>query len=630
MRSPAAGYASGDARTRAGAELMIDPADASPAPISDYGLIGDTRTAALCSSRGSIDWLCLPRFDSDPIFGRLIGGDRAGSFVIRLGERADLVSRRYLPASTVLETRWRTRSSQVTLTEGMVSEVEHGLLPTMLLVRRLECRGGSVPVVVRFDPRGGEHHTAPRIQRRSSVLVCEWRSLAVGLHVEPEVAIEPGRVAEMTLAPGQPLTIAMTAARGEPLVYISPARAWEALERDHNLWRNWVNGIGDCGPFHDSVVRSLITLRLLTYSPSGAPVAAATTSLPEELGGERNWDYRYAWVRDASLGIAAFLGAGRVEEARAFLLWLLHASRLDRPRLPPMLSLDGKRAAPERVLDWPGYAESRPVRVGNNARDQHQLDCYGWVVDAAARLHEAGHGLYTETWRTMAGFADFVASRWLEPDAGLWEVRSPPAHHVHSKLMAWLALDRALQLSSHYRTRRRRTSRWAAAREALLHDVGRHGYDPTRKTFVRAYGSDDLDAALVRVPLLGFEHPGADRVIGTLGAVRHELGAGGPLLYRYQPGSDGVHGGEAAFLPCSYWLAESLAVSGRDDDAADVLEQLQRYDVGLGLLPEEIDPASGAFLGNFPQAFTHAGHVTAALAIRDARSARPSARIDAA
>jgi GH15 family glucan-1,4-alpha-glucosidase len=609
---------------------MIEPADGSAAPIADYGLIGDTRTAALCSSAGSIDWLCLPRFDSEPVFGRLVGGERAGSFVTKPADRADVVSRRYRANSTVLETRWRTASSEVRLVEGMVSEIEHELLPTMLLVRRLECRGEPASVVVRFDPRRGESHAEPRVQRRPSVLVYEWGSLAVGLHMQPELAIKPGRAVETTLMPGEPLTLAMTAARGEPLVYLSAARAWDTLMLDSERWAAWVNAIGDCGPFQDPVVRSLITLRLLTYSPSGAPVAAPTTSLPEEIGGVRNWDYRYAWVRDASLGVTAFLDSGRDDEARAFLFWLLHASRLDRPRLPPVLNLDGKPVPPERCLDWPGYADSRPVRVGNDARAQHQLDCYGWVVEAAARMNDAGHRLYSETWRAMAGHADLVASRWHEPDAGLWEVRSPPAHHVHSKLMGWVALDRALRLADAYPIRRHRRQRWEAARDALLADVWHHGYDPDRRAFVRAYGTQDLDAALVRVPVLGFEDPHSPRLVGTLNAVRRELGAGGPLLYRYLPGSDGLPGGEGAFLPCSFWLAEALAASGRTDEATALLEQLARFDAQLGLLPEEIEPATGAFLGNFPQALTHAAHVGAALAVRDADAARRPDRAGAA
>jgi GH15 family glucan-1,4-alpha-glucosidase len=363
-------------------------------------------------------------------------------------------------------------------------------------------------------------------------------------------------------------------------------------------------------------------MRLLTYSPSGAPVAAPTTSLPEQLGGSRNWDYRYAWPRDASIGIGAFLGVGLDDQARAFLYWLLHASRLDRPRLPAILTIHGRRLPPERELSWSGYANSRPVRFGNGAADQHQLDNYGWVIDAMWLLVRAGHCLYGETWRAAAAMADRVAARWRDPDAGLWEVRGEPAHYVHSKLMAWLALDRALRIADTHRTSTRRRARWAAARADIAADVRARGIDHDRGTLVRAYGRHDLDAALLILPLLGLEPVDSPLVGGTIDAVRRELGAGGPLLYRYPRGEDGLAGREGAFLPCSFWLVQALAATGAVDDANALMADLVDLGGPLGLYAEEADPDTGEQLGNFPQAFTHATVVQAALSLRDATTAR--------
>ncbi len=602
-----------------------EPVSALPLPaIADYGMIGDTRTAALCSALGSIDWLCLPRFDSEPVFGRLVGGQEAGTFTLApADEEARASGRRYRGDSAVLETTWRTPSSELTLTEGMVGEVRGTLLPANLVVRRMECRGGPASVIIDFDPRRGPGSARPRVQHRRGVVVCSWGPTAVGLQASPAVPVHPGRAVEVTVAPGRPLTLAMSASHREPLVHVDPELAWRTLGEDAARWQEWAAGIDYQGPFRTAVVRSLLTLRLLTYSPSGAPVAAPTTSLPEQAGGGRNWDYRYAWPRDASIGVASFLAVGKAEEARAFLYWLLHASRLDRPRLPVVLTLDGKPVPPERQLaEWPGYAGSRPVRVGNGARDQHQLDVYGWVLDAAWALAGTGERLYGETWRALSCSADLVARCWAEPDAGVWEVRGRPAHYVHSKLMAWLAVDRALRIADTHPASTRRRHRWDAARHAIAAEVTVRGFDAARGSFVRAYGRDDLDAALLLVPVIGLEDPLSPRVVGTVDAVRRELAAGGPLLHRYAPGGDGLEGSEGAFLACSFWLVQALAHTGRLDEAHELFAQLEALASPLGLFAEEMDPATGAHLGNFPQALTHAALVQAALALEEVRRGR--------
>jgi GH15 family glucan-1,4-alpha-glucosidase len=581
-------------------------------PIEDYGLLGDTRTAALVASDGAIDWLCVPRFDGQPVFGRLVGGPAAGTFGMGPAGAATVIARRYRPHTATLETTWDTPGGRLTLTEGMLADVTGQLLPSSLLVRRLTATNGPVDAVIEFDPRLGDHHRRPRIERRGDNLVCSWSTTALAVRASPPLRLQAGRPVMVRVAPGQPVTLALSVADREPLTYVDPDAAWAALAADEHGWQAWCADIDGDLPHRDAVARSLLTLRLLTYSPSGAPVAAPTTSLPEDRGGIRNWDYRYAWPRDASIGIGAFLGVGKQDEARHFHAWLLHASRLDRPRLPVLLTLHGRHPTAERELDgWPGYAGSRPVRVGNGAANQHQLDGYGWVLDAAWLLTRAGHRLYAETWRAMRGFADEVAERWREPDAGIWEIRGDGAHHVHSKLMAWLALDRALRIAATVAGGR-------AARDAIAAEVMSAGFNPERGSYTRTYGSNDLDAAVLVLPLLDLEPRDSPRVRATIEAVRRELSAGGPLLYRYPPGQDGLPGTEGAFLPCSFWLVQALASTGRVDEAAQLFADLLDLANPLGLLPEEINPKNHSYLGNYPQALTHAALIQAALAIRDA------------
>jgi GH15 family glucan-1,4-alpha-glucosidase len=564
-----------------------------------------------------VDWLCAPTFDGEPVFGALLGGAEAGTFVAGPLLPARIVSRRYRHHSATLETVWSSGEGRLILTEAMVAEVAGQLLPTTVLIRRLSAEGSPMAAVINFDPRLGEQHRRPRV-RRGRDLVCAWGPLAMSLGCSPELELEPGRPSFLTVHPGQPVTLVLALAYGEPLIHLDPESAWDLVEADEGRWGDWTDGIDEGIPFREAVLRSLLTLRLLTYSPSGAPVAAPTTSLPEYLGGIRNWDYRYAWPRDASIGVGAFLGVGKSVEARKFLGWLLHASRLQRPRLPALLTLAGGHVPAERTLDgWPGYAGSTPVRTGNGAAEQHQLDGYGWVLDAAWVLVQGGHRLYSETWRAMRGFADLVALRWQEPDAGIWELRADAAQHVHSKMMGWLALDRALRIGRTHHLSERRRQQWQRARDNIAAEIRAKGFDPARNTYTRAYGSSDLDAALLVLPLIGLEDATSPRVGGTVDAVREELSAGFPFLYRYPPGRDGLDGTEGAFLPCSFWLVQALARTGRHTEATGLFTALLERATVLGLYSEEIDPATGVLLGNFPQALTHAALVQAALALRD-------------
>jgi GH15 family glucan-1,4-alpha-glucosidase len=584
--------------------------------IGDYGLVGDGRTAALCSSQGSIDWLCVPRFDSEPVFGRLVGGEHAGSFSIRVDGVRETV-RRYRDRSAVLETTWRTGSSEVRLTEGMVLDVSSSLIPQLVLVRRLETRGAPTVARIRFDPRRGLPGDAPRTERRSNLLMCSWGSLVLGLLVEPSIPLVPSEEIDVLLDPAVPLTFVLTLADREPVIHIGSGTAMRALEATDDWWRQWCRGVRYHGPEDGAVLRSLITLRLLTYAPSGAPVAAPTTSLPETIGGSSNWDYRFSWPRDASIGLSAFLSLGKPDEAHSFIHWLLHASRLTRPRLHVLYTLDGNPGPREQEIPVAaGYRGSRPVRVGNAASHQHQLDVYGWVLDAAWGMVRSGRRLDGETWRGMSGLADYVAESWRRPDASIWEVRGEERHYVHSKLMGWLALDRAVLIARTHRTRRRRVQRWQAERDTLAADVRARGFDPHRGSYVRSYGAPDLDAALLLLPALGFEEPESPRLSGTVSAIRAEL-ATGPFVYRYPP-SEGEAETEGAFLACSFWLVDALARMGRTSEATEVFESLLAHANDLGLFAEEMDPRTGEHLGNFPLGLTHATLIQAALSLRTA------------
>jgi GH15 family glucan-1,4-alpha-glucosidase len=586
-------------------------------PIADYALLGDTRTAALVSTDGSVDWLCVPAFDGDPLFGALVGGPEAGRFLAAPAQTASIASRSYRENTATLETVWASGTGRLTLTETMIAEVAGELLPTTILVRRLAAEGSAVPVTVLFDPRLGEQHRRPHV-RPGRELICAWGQVATSLGSQPHLGLEPGKPLTFDVIPGEPVTLVLSLAYREPLIHVEPGAAWDLVSRDEANWRAWTEEIDHTIPYRQEVVRSLLTLRLLTYSPSGAPVAAPTTSLPEDFGGIRNWDYRFAWPRDASIGVGAFLGAGKAQEAEDFLGWLLHASRLQRPRLPALLTLMGGRVPAERNLSrWPGYAGSNPVRTGNLAAAQHQLDGYGWVIDAAWAFVDSGRRLSSETWRAMRGFADLVSATWEKPDAGIWEIRGDGAQHVHSKVMAWLALDRALRIAGTHPLSGRQRLRWETARARIAAELRRKGYNAARQSYTRTYGSDDLDAALLVLPLTGLEKPGSARLTGTINAVRQELSAGFPLLYRYPPGQDGLPGTEGAFLPCSFWLVQALANTGRHEEAAEVFEALLAKGSPLGLFSEEMDPSSGMFLGNFPQALTHSALVQAALALRD-------------
>lgn len=586
----------------------------SERPIGDYALIGDTRTGALISSAGSIDWLCVPCFDGEPLFARLVGGRESGYFSISI-EGVHDSRRAYRDHSAILDSTVRTTSGTGRSTDAMVIDVEGALLPQLVLIRTVRCDEGTLDARVLFAPKLGLPGIPPRARKRAGVLVCEWGSVAIGLQSWPELDLQPGHSVTTEIPAGSSLTLVMTLAHRGPVVFVARERADALVDETARWWRDWIAETDYEGPFSDQVLRSLITLQLLTFAPSGAPVASPTTSLPEAVGGKRNWDYRYSWTRDASIGLAAFLALGKHELAHSYMHWLLHASRLTRPRLKVLYTLYGKPGGKEReIAGVPGYRGSLPVRVGNAAANQHQLDIYGWVVDAAWLLTKAGRQLHAETWRAVAGFADFAADHWREPDAGIWEIRGDSQHFVHSKMMAWLCLDRALRISETRAARDTRKKHWMKQRDLLAEEIRARGFDDAVQTYVRSFDSKALDAALLILPVLEFEKDPA-RVAGTIAAIRRDLDAGNGLLYRYRGETDDADGGEGAFLPCSFWAVQALARTGRREEAAELFGELLGLANNVGLFAEEIDIDSKEHLGNFPQAFTHATLIQAALSL---------------
>jgi len=562
-------------------------------PIRDYGFIGDTRTGALVSAAGSIDWLCWPRFDSEPVFGRLIDTERGGHFEMSIAG-AQTVSRRYRQSSTVLVTEWKGPSGQARLTEAMAMNTR-----APALVRVLECTDGRVDVRLHYVPRPG--------------LPGRREPVPFTLHTAPPLALNTSGIWHGTLAAGERISAVLTERRGS----ITGGEALDLLARTDRWWRRWSDGIR-CGPtYRDVLTRSLINLRLLTYSPTGAPVAAPTTSLPEAIGGVRNWDYRLSWPRDASVGVAAFLAVGKDREARGFVDWLTSCAVSTDPNIRVLYTLDGTRGSPEReIRTVSGYRGSLPVRVGNLAEDQHQLDVYGWVLDAICYMVEAGHSLDRRSLRVLAEYADYVCHEWRRPDAGIWEVREEPRQYVHSKVWAWIALDRAVRVGRLQRVARKRVAAWESARQAVAAEIREKGFNSRLGSYVRAYGSDELDTALLLLPLTGFEDEGSARLAGTVDAIWRGLTAGDPLLYRYPPGRDGLPGKEGAFLPCTFWLLEALLRLGRREEGLRLFEQVLGLAGELLLLPEEIDPATGEYLGNYPLALSQAGLVHAVLEVQ--------------
>jgi GH15 family glucan-1,4-alpha-glucosidase len=598
-------------------------------PIEDYGLIGDTHTCALVGRDGSIDWWCVPRFDSGSCFARLLGDDHDGRWLLAPVGEVTATSRRYVGPTLVLETEMTTETGTVRLIDFLPLRKHH-----VRMVRIVEGVSGRVEcqceLVMRFD-YGAQ---IPWVHKRNG------QTLALagpdGLAFDSTVKLSGHNrqsQARFTVAEGQRVPFVLS-------WYRSHEHPPPSLDAEQSLadtlawWETWCNGVAAVhGEWQPQVLRSLITLKSLTYAPTGGIVAAATTSLPEAIGGVRNWDYRYCWVRDATLTLEALVEAGLVDEASDWMRWLIRAAAGAPEQLQIMYGPAGERRLTEFEVDGlAGYEGSLPVRVGNAASEQFQLDVYGELMDTVDRARKHGTHERGAFWDLQRALMDFVEGHWCDPDDGIWEVRGPRRHFVHSKVMAWVAFDRAVRAVERDGLPGP-VERWRACRDRVHAEVCEQGWNDKVGAFTQYYGSDELDASVLMIPLVGFLPATDSRVIATVEAVQRELLVDG-FVQRYQnrSGVDGLPGTEGAFLPCTFWLADCLARMGRLDEARATFERLLGLANDLGLLSEEYDPARRRLVGNFPQAFTHVGLVNTArnlaraLAVAAPASNRQAAR----
>jgi GH15 family glucan-1,4-alpha-glucosidase len=580
--------------------------------IGDYALIGDTQTAALVGKNGSIDWLCVPRFDSGAVFANLVGSTDNGHWQIQPAGGVKKVERQYRPDTLVLETTFTTDEGVVTIVDCMPIRGR-----TIDIARVVKGVSGRVPMqmelVIRFDYGS----VVPWVGRRDEGLAAVAGPNALLLHT-PVHTHGAGRttVADFVVEEGDevPFVLAYYASHEPPPRFPDAHRA---VQETTSWWKHWSGQCTYEGKWRDAVMRSLITLKALTYAPTGGIVAAPTTSLPEWPGGVRNWDYRYCWLRDATLTLFSLTVGGYKEEALAWRDWLLRAAAGDPDDLQIMYGPAGERRLTEFVVDWlSGYESSTPVRVGNAASEQFQLDVYGEVLSTLYRTRRMikDSATHRDSWGLELALLDSLEQRWRRPDDGIWEMRGPRQHFVHSKAMAWLAFDRAVRNVDNFGLEGPR-DKWATIRDEIHNQICDEGFDPELNAFTQAYGSKELDASVLMLPLVGFLPKDDPRLRGTVDAIERELLHDGFVL-RYQTkeggGVDGLPEGEGAFLPCSFWLADNLKLLGREAEAEHLFERLIALSNDVGLLAEEYDPSTGRQLGNFPQAFTHVSLVATA------------------
>ena len=579
--------------------------------IEDYGIVGDLQTAALIGRSGSVDWLCFPRFDSSSCFGALLGTPENGRWLIAPDGGGPATSRCYREKTLVLESEWKTATGRVRVIDFMPPREK---APD--IVRIVEGLEGRVEMCTELTIRLDYGSVIPWVQRLDDETLLALGG-PDGITVRTPVDLEPkgmAHAARFSVRAGERVPFVLTwfpSNEAHPKAVDPEA----ALRDTETYWREWMGGCAYHGEYREAVHSSLLALKALTYEPTGGIVAAPTTSLPEQIGGVRNWDYRYCWLRDATFTLFALMNAGFTDEARAWRNWLLRAVAGDPAKAQILYGVGGQRRIREYELDWLlGYEASQPVRIGNAAHDQFQLDVYGEVMDA---LHQArAHGLPGDdhAWSLQRNLMDFLEGAWDRPDEGIWEVRGPRRHFTHSKVLAWVAFDRAVDTVERFDLPGP-IDKWRQIRQTIHDEVCREAFDTERNSFMQAYGSDELDASTLLIPLVGFLPATDPRVAGTIDAIQRDLTRDG-FVERYAVKQvndvDGLPGGEGVFLPCSFWLVDALLMQGRRDEARELFERLLALRNDLGLISEEYDPVAKRLLGNFPQAFTHVGLVNSA------------------
>ncbi len=595
-------------------------------PIADYALLSDCHSCALVSTDGSIDWCTFHRFEARPVFGRILDWAKAGFF--RIAPLADDYepTRRYLPGTNVLETTFRTRTGTLVLADffcfrmPLPGEDAHSAHPDHQLIRIARCTEGEVAVKVKLVPRFDYGLTTPRLEMLADDLVVVYGG-ADALVLQSELpfghAERSATQGNRTLRAGEEAFVVLTYQLPHELEprRLTRDEVHARLEETRATWAAWADRCTYDGPYREQVVRSALVLKALTNGPTGSIVAAATTSLPEEIGGERNWDYRFSWLRDAALTLNALFATGYTDEAHAYMAWLRRTTAGRASELQIMYGVGGERLLPEVELDWlEGYRGSRPVRIGNGAAQQFQLDTFGELLDTAWLYRRHGGEIDEIFWDFLSRVGGVVLEKWREPDQGIWEIRGEPKHFVYSKVMAWVALDRLVKLAEED-GREGEVEAWRAARDEIRELIEAQGVDPETGAFVQSFGSSSLDASNLMIPIVGFVSHDDPRARATADRIADELSADG-FVYRYvTDGVDGLSGEEATFAICSFWLVECLARAGEGERARELFERLLGFCNDVGLLAEEIDPHSGELIGNFPQAFSHLGLIQAAIAL---------------